>query len=189
MMRINRERSLGEIGSDYFGDGLTEQVGQCTPILFGPVNLEVFFIINPILLVVAWVLPCFEVPWLVMRTISFVVFSESSLAYFKSFFFCSCQLHISIFKSSLVRPSSCISGCNYVFKSLREIIHLQRKLSQAIHLILKFRRRRFRPNFFTFLVVPLEKHFTIPVSSNFDFLVLLFPLLNENSAFKLECLI
>jgi len=124
-----------------------------------------------------------------MRTISFVVFSESSLAYFKSFFFCSCQLHISIFKSSLVRPSSCISGCNYVFKSLREIIHLQRKLSQAIHLILKFRRRRFRPNFFTFLVVPLEKHFTIPVSSNFDFLVLLFPLLNENSAFKLECLI
>jgi len=171
-----------------FRDNWTKKVGQCTPILFGPVKFKVLFIINPVLLVVVWVLPCFEVPRLVMCTVFFVVFSECSLAYFKSIFFCSRKLHVAIFKSSLVWPSSCISRSNYFFKSLWKIIHLQRKLSQSIHLILKFRRRILSPHCFTFLVTPLKKHLIVPVSSDFNFLVLLFSILNEYTAFKLKSL-
>ena len=124
-----------------------------------------------------------------MRAIRFVVFSESSLAHFKPFFFRSRQLHVPIFKCSLVRPSSCVSGCNYIFKSLWEIIHLKRKPSHTIHLILKFSGWRLGPNFLTFIITSLKKNFAVPISSNFNFFIFLFSFLNENRAFKLKCFI
>lgn len=158
--------------------------------MFYAVDLKVLFIVHPILLVVIWIQPGNEVPWLVIGAIRFVHFSESSLAHFKSVFFHSSCLHIPIFKCSLVRPSSCISRGNYIFKSLREIIHLKRKSRHAVHVILEFRRGCLTPHLFRRLVsAAIKKYPGVPVAMDVKLLFSLLSILDKYRAFKFECLV
>ena len=56
-------------------------------------------------------------------------------------------------------------------------------------MIPEFRRGRFSPNFFRGLVSAIKKYPAVPVASDVKLLIFLFSFLNENRAFKFECLV
>ena len=135
---------------------------------------------------VIWIHPRFKISWLVMRSISFVIFSKWSLSIFKSLFLRCCSLHITVLQCPLIRSSSCISRCHNALKSLWEIIHLKRKMWHSIHMVRLSRLRVLLPNYLLiFDIILLKKNSAVPVAFNINFIYLLFALLNENISFKL----
>ena len=67
------------------------------------------------------------------------VVANSPLFLFKETFLVGSCVNVSVFKGALIRSPSCVCGWYDVLEPLREVVHLEREVAHAIHLILLLR--------------------------------------------------
>lgn len=142
-----------------------ENVRKSTPILLLPIVFKVQLVVYPVVLVIAWIVPLFEIPRFWMNTTSFIVLPKCSLSVFQPILFESSCLHITVFKCSLVRSSSSICWSHNVLQSFGEVVDLKCVFRHVIHVIRHERWRIFLPHllFFTSLEV-YNSNLMVPVT-------------------------
>jgi hypothetical protein len=102
----------------------------------------------------------------VFFTSSRIVPSVGSLTIFKSIFFCSCCLHITVLQSSLIRSSPSVRRCNYIMETFWEVVKLDTEVRHSVHRIYIGRIGIFLPNLSTDSLLVYETNFVIPITFN-----------------------
>lgn len=119
-----------------------------------------------------------------------MVLSKRSLSIFKSIFLCCCSHHISIFKSSLIRPSSCICWRDNVLKTLWEVIQLEVVVGHTVHPGHFLRERCFRPHNIALLCLQVSQCDTlIPPTFNTKANIFIFPVYLKCLPFTLKSIV
>ena len=78
-----------------------------------------------------------------------IIFTDSSLFFFKSIFLISSKFHVSILKSALVWSISCISGWDHFLQEVWKIVQLYHEMTHSIHVFPLFWIRILCPNLFS----------------------------------------
>ena len=72
--------------------------------------------------------------------------ADSPLFIFEETFLVGSCVNVSVFEGALIRSPSCVCGWYDILKSLREVVHLEREVAHAVHLILLLRVRILGPD-------------------------------------------
>ncbi len=110
-------------------------VWQAAPFLLGSIMFKILLVVNPVVLVIGWIMPFFEVNRLMMLAACFVVFSECSLSILQSLLFEPSRFHVSVLKSTLVWSPSGVGWSHYILKAFREVIDLESVLTHVVHMV------------------------------------------------------
>lgn len=130
------------------------------------VLFKVKVVVDPVILVVRVVVLHLEVPWRVFFTSASIVPPECSLSIFESIFFNSCCFHVAVFKCPLIGSSSCVSRCDNIVKSFREIIKLYAEVRHSVHRVYVFRIGSFFPNLVSYASRVRYRDLIIPITLN-----------------------